>query len=269
MLVGQCLRSNAGLYYENAAEYLRQAAEAYGAYGRNTSRWYEWSLRVISARLATRRGKPDDALAIADEIAKSTNAPPAETIEAELIAAEALLSADRVDEAEHRLSQVESRLDPRTTPGAWGEFLRLRGDLRARQTRTTEAYHDIAQSSSVFELVGERYQAAVSQLALARLAARAGAKSTADRHYQYAAQVFQALGATRDLEQVRVAMAAAQSPGTGEYVGSPADADDALVRRLVDAAVLPDLLARELAATLLEAVAADATAVFSELPGGV
>jgi hydrogenase-4 transcriptional activator len=254
--------------YENAAEYLRQAAEAYGAYGRNTSRWYEWSLRVISARLATRRGKPDEALAIADEIAKSTNAPPAETIEAELIAAEALLSAGRVDEAEHRLTQVESRLDPRTTPGAWGEFLRLRGDLRARQTRTTEAYHDIAQSSSVFELVGERYQAAVSQLALARLAAKAGAKSTADRHYTYAAQVFQALGATRDLEQVQVAMAAAQSPGTGEYVGSPADADDALVRRLVDAAVLPDLLARELAATLLEAVTADVTAVFAELPGG-
>jgi hydrogenase-4 transcriptional activator len=254
--------------YENAAEYLRQAAEAYGAYGRNTSRWYEWSLRVISARLATRRGKPDEALAIADEIAKSTNAPPAETIEAELIAAEALLSAGRVDEAEHRLTQVESRLDPRTTPGAWGEFLRLRGDLRARQTRTTEAYHDIAQSSSVFELVGERYQAAVSQLALARLAAKAGAKSTADRHYQYAAQVFQALGATRDLEQVHVAMAAAQSPGTGEYVGSPADADDALVRRLVDAAVLPDLLARELAATLLEAVNADIAAVFAELPGG-
>ena len=254
--------------YENAAEYLRQAAEAYGAYGRNTSRWYEWSLRVISARLATRRGKPDEALAIADEIAKSTNAPPAETIEAELIAAEALLSAARVDDAEHRLTQVESRLDPRTTPGAWGEFLRLRGDLHARQNRTTEAYHDIAQSSSVFELVGERYQAAVSQLALARLAARAGAKSTADRHYQYAAQVFQALGATRDLEHVRSAMAAAQSPGTGEYVGSPADADDALVRRLVDAAVLPDLLARELAATLLEAVTADVTAVFAELPGG-
>ena len=254
--------------YENAAEYLRQAAEAYGAYGRNTSRWYEWSLRVISARLATRRGKPDEALAIADEIAKSTNAPPAETIEAELIAAEALLSAGRVEDAEHRLTQVESRLDPRTTPGAWGEFLRLRGDLRARQTRTTEAYHDIAQSSSVFELVGERYQAAVSQLALARLAAKAGAKSTADRHYQYAVQVFQALGATRDLEQVQVAMAAAQSPGTGEYVGSPADADDALVRRLVDAAVLPDLLARELAATLLEAVNADAVAVFAELPGG-
>ena len=254
--------------YENAAEYLRRASEAFGAYGRNTSRWYEWSLRVITARLATRRGAPNDALAIADEISRSPSAPPAETIEAELIAAEALLSADRIDEAEHRLAQVESRLDPRTTPGAWGEFLRLRGDLRARQSRATEAYHDIAQSSSVFELVGERYQAAVSQLALARLAAKAGAKSTSDRHYHYAAQVFQALGATRDLEEVRAAMAAAPTPGTGEYVGSPADADDALVKRLVDAAVLPDLLARELATAMLEAVGADMATVFVQLPGG-
>ena len=40
------------------------------------------------------------------------------------------------------------------------------------------------------------------------------------------------------------------------------------MRRLVDAAVLPDLLARELAATLLEAVTADVTVVFAEQPGG-
>jgi DNA-binding NtrC family response regulator/tetratricopeptide (TPR) repeat protein len=254
--------------YEHAAEYLQRSAEAYGAYGRQTSRWYEWSVRVISARLAIGRGAPDAALTIADEIARSPAAPPAEALQGELIAIEALLAAERLDEAEHRLSQVESRLDPRSTPGAWGEFLRLRGELRARQSRTTEAYHDIAQSSSVFELVGERYQAAVSQLALGRMAARAGARSTADRHFQQAAQVFQFLGATRDLEAAHEAMSAAQTVGTGEYVGSPADADDALVRRLVDAAILPELLARELAAALLEAVSADVAVVFVELPGG-
>jgi DNA-binding NtrC family response regulator/tetratricopeptide (TPR) repeat protein len=254
--------------YENAAEYLRRAGEAFGSYGRTTSRWYEWSLRVISARLATRRGKYDEAIVIADDIAKSPAAPPAETIEAELIAAEALLTSGRLEDTEHRLAQVESRLDPRTTPGAWGEFLRLRGDLRSRQSRPTEAYHDIAQSSSVFELVGERYQAAVSQLLLARMAAKAGARSTAERHYQYAAQVFEALGATRDLEEVRSAMRLPPTLGTGEYVGSPADADDAIVRRLVDAAVLPDLLARELAAAMVEAVGADVAVVFAQLPGG-
>ena len=40
--------------------------------------------------------------------------------------------------------------------------------------------------------------------------------------------------------------------GSGEYVISPADADDAIVRRIVDAAALPDLLGRETAAALLE-----------------
>lgn len=254
--------------YEHAAEYLQRAAEAYGAYGRQTSSWYEWSVRMISARLATRRGTPDVALAIADEIARSSAAPPAEVIEAELIAVEALLAAQRMEEAEHRLDQVESRLDPRNMPGNWGEFLRLRGDLRSRQNRTTEAYHDIAQSSSVFELVGERYQAGVSQLALGRLAARAGARSTADRHFEHAAQVFKTLGAHRDLEEATAAMSAAQQVGTGEYVGSPADADDALVRRLVDAAILPELLARELAAAVVEAVTADVAVVYANLPGG-
>jgi DNA-binding NtrC family response regulator/tetratricopeptide (TPR) repeat protein len=253
--------------YEHAAEYLQRAAEAYGAYGRQTSRWYEWSVRVISARLAIGRGAPVDALRIADEIARSPAAPPAEALQGELIAIEALLTAERLDEAEHRLSQVESRLDPRSTPGAWGEFLRLRGELRARQSRTTEAYHDIAQSSSVFDLVGERYQSAVSQLALGRLAARAGARSTADRHFQQAAEVFESLGALRDLDAAREAMSSTPSIGTGEYVGSPADADDALVRRLVDAAILPELLARELAAALLEAVSADMAIVFVALPG--
>ena len=237
--------------YEHAAEYLGQAAEAYGAYGRNTSRWYEWSLRVITARLATRRGQPADALAIADEIAKSPAAPPAEIIEAELIATEALLSDGRVvgGRAAARL-RSKPRLDPRIAPGAWGEFLRLRGDLRARQDRTTEAYHDIAQSASVFELVGERYQAAVESDGAGTAGRSAPARSpTARASLSFAADVFQSLGATRDLEQARAAMddrcAAAE---TAQHVDSPADADDAIVRRLVNAAVLPDLLARELAA---------------------
>ena len=254
--------------YEHAAEYLGQAAEGYGAYGRNTSRWYERSLRVITARLATRRGQPADALAIADEIARSPAAPPAEIIEADLIATEALLADGRVSEAERRLVQVEPRLDPRSTPGAWGEYLRLRGDLRARQDRTTEAYHDIAQSASVFELVGERYQAAVSQMALARLAVNAGAKSEAQRHYLSAADVFRSLGATRDLEQARASMDTDALPQEAQHMDSPADADDAIVRRLVNAAVLPDLLARELVAALIEALNADAVVVFANPSSG-
>ena len=38
-----------------------RASEAYGAYGRQTSQWYEWSVRVLGARLALRRGALDEA----------------------------------------------------------------------------------------------------------------------------------------------------------------------------------------------------------------
>src|SRR6185436_13395755 len=56
--------------------------------------------------------------------------------------------------------------------------------------------------------------------------------------------------------------------GTGQDVISLADADDAIVRRIVDAAALPDLLGRETAAALLEASAADSGVVFVRLGGG-
>lgn len=254
--------------YENAAEYLRRAGESYGAYGQQTSRWYEWSVRVITARLATRRGRPEEALAIADEIVESGAAPPTEALQAALIGIEALVAAKRIQEAEARLQQLEARLDPRRRPAAWGEFLRLRGGIHTSQGRSTEAYHDIAQSSSVFELVGERYQAALSQLALGRLASRAGARSTADRHFREAARVFESLRAGVDLEQTRRAMETPAGPGTGEYIGSPADADDALARRLVDAALTPELLARELVTSVLEASAADAVTLYVQMPNG-
>src|SRR5205085_10138699 len=49
---------------------------------------------------------------------------------------------------------------------------------------------------------------------------------------------------------------------------SPADADDAIVRRMVDAAALPDLLGRETASAFLDAAAADSAAVMLGLAGG-
>ena len=53
-----------------------------------------------------------------------------------------------------------------------------------------------------------------------------------------------------------------------EPADAPADADDAIVRRLVNAAVLPDLLARELAAASIEALNLDAAVVFANLSNG-
>ena len=193
-------------------------------------------------------------------------APPAETIEAELIAAEALLSAERIDEAEHRLDAGREPARSAHTPGAWGEFLRLRGDLRARQTRTTEAYHDIAQSSSVFELVGERYQAAVSQLALAA-SPRARREVHRDRHYP--ARRAGLPGARRHARSRGGARGdgAAQTRAPANTSARPPMPTTRWSGGWWMRRVLPDLLARELAAAL-EAVSADIAVVFVELPGG-
>ena len=252
--------------YEAAGDYLRQAGEAYGSYGAQTGLWYEWSIRVLEAKLAARRGATEAALQLADEIA--AKAPPAEAIQAELIAAEALLAAGRAPDAEQRLVNIAARIDARAMPGAWGEYLRLRGALRGASGQHSEAYHDIAQSASVFELIGEGYQGALSHLALGQLASRAGARSQAEHQFRVAASMFEALGAARDLAETR--KAAAQLPTSESpdaVVAASIDADDAIVRRLVDAAAFPELLGHETAAAAQDTLDADCAVVFVALQG--
>jgi hydrogenase-4 transcriptional activator len=253
--------------YDTAAEFLARAGEAYGAYGRQTSQWYEWSVRVLGARLSMRKGELDRAVEQADEI-RQAGAPPLDTLQATLISAEALTGANRLQEAGQRLAAAADALDPKAAPAAWGEYLRLRGALHARSGNAADAYHDFAQSATLLELLGERYQAALSHLALGRLVAETGARSVAERHLRKAEVVFQQLGAARDLDDTRQAAGLLTSIGTGEYVISPADADDAIVRRIVDAAALVELLGRETAAALHEAAAADSAAVVVQRGGG-
>jgi len=253
--------------YDTASEFLGRASEAYGAYGRQTSQWYEWSVRVLSARLALRRGELDAAVAQSNEI-RQAGAPPLDALQATLIAAEALAIGNRLDEARQRLAGAADALDPKVAPAAWGEFLRLRGTIHAKGGSAADAYHDFAQSATLLDLLGERYQSALSHLALGRLVAETGARSVAERHLNRALAIFDQLGAERDLADTRAAQELLTSVGSGEYVISPADADDAIVRRMVDAAALVDLLGRETASALLEAAAADCAAVVIELAGG-
>jgi transcriptional regulator with GAF, ATPase, and Fis domain len=82
--------------------------------------------------------------------------------------------------------------------------------------------------------------------------------------------IFEQLGAERDRADTEAARQLLAAPGSGEYILSPANADDALVRRIVDAAALPELLDRETAAALLDVATADASIVFIQLrEGGV
>ena len=163
-------------HYDTANEFLGRAGVAYGAYGRQTSHWYEWSVRVLSARLALRRGALDEAVAQVDEILRA-DAPPFDALQATLIAAEALTQAGRLAEAERRLAAAADTLDPKVAPAAWGEYLRLRGALHGKQGSAAEAYHDFSQSAALLDLLGERYQSGLSHLALGRLVAETGARS--------------------------------------------------------------------------------------------
>ncbi len=254
--------------HEQAGRCLQKAHEAYGEYGSQTARWYQWSLRVLEARVALRRGQPGPAVALASDVARSVDAPPTYCLQAELIAVEALLASNLIDEAQQRLDAIADRISPSGMSGTWGEFLRLRGRLHAAGNGSTEAYHDFGQSVSVFELLGERHQAGLSYLELGRLAAAAGARSRATRYLTDATAIFEALGAAPDLAEARQALADIPTAATGDYVGVQVDGDDALVRRIVDAAVLPALLAREGATALLEACDAQAAAVFVQTVSG-
>jgi hydrogenase-4 transcriptional activator len=256
--------------HEAVSRCLQKAHEAYGDKTANASRWYQWSLSVLEARLALRRSEPARALALACDVADSPEAPAGYALQAELIAIEALLAADRHEESRERLEAVAPRVQPGGMTGVWGEFLRLRGRLHAAAGRLTEAYHDFGQSVSVFDVLGERYQAGLSYLELGRLAASAGARSRATRYLTDASSLFESVSASPELAEARLALEAVPAGGTGAYLGIQMDGDDALVRRIVDAAAMPALLAREGATALLEGCDAQAAVVFTQRnPGQV
>ena len=140
--------------------------------------------------------------------------------------------------------------------------------VHERSGRKSAAHHDFAQSANVFDLLGERYQAGLSQFALGRLAVQAGTRHAAERYLDQAKAAFAALGAQRDLNEVERTREVLDAAPSVPIVSSPSDVDEAVVRRLVEAAILPELLARETATALLETTDADAAVVFVATPGG-
>ena len=274
----QFMRETTGAVYDSLAQIylirgqhdevsrsLERARQAYGE--TRASGWYQWSVRVLDARAALRRGDPARALTLCSEVLDAADAPAAYALHAELTAIEALLAVPKNAEAQARLDAVGTRIQPGSMSGTWGEFLRLRGRLHAAGSRPTEAYHDFGQSVSVFELLGERYQAALGYLELGRLAAAAGARARATRYLADATRLLEALGAA-EIAEADAVLSTLGTTLTGGYVGVQVDGDDALVRRLVDASAMPALLEREGATTLLEACDGTAAVLIVELTGG-
>jgi hydrogenase-4 transcriptional activator len=251
--------------HEEASHSLERARTAYGE--ARTSGWYQWSIRVLDARVALRCGDAARALTLASEISAAATAPSGYALQADLIAIDSLAALGRTAEAETKLDALASSIDPSGMSGTWGEFLRLRGRLHTAGNRPTEAYHDLGQSVSVFELLGERYQVALGNLELGKLAASAGARSRAVRHLSEAAAIFETLDAAPDRAEADLALSRLGTGNTTGYVGAQIDGDDALVRRLVEASAMLPLLEREGVTTIVEACEAASAVIFVELPG--
>ena len=115
----------------------------------------------------------------------------------------------------------------------------------------------------MFDLLGERYQAGLSYLELGRLAATAGRDRA--RHATWETRwPFSSRSARSPIShETRAAIAAIPAAATGAFLGAHVEGDAALVRRIVDAAVTPALLAKEGTTALLEACDAQAAVIFT------
>ena len=175
----------------------------------------------------------------------------------------------RTEEAEARLGDIAARIDAAPCPAHGASFSVCAARCTASAGRLSEAYHDIAQSASVFELIGEGYQSALSHLALGTAGEPRG-RALAGRTSVQARGV-----------DIRIARRGARSPrnteGRGRCCRRPnrqkpvvasIDADDAIVRRLVDAAAFPELLGHETAAAVRDTLDADCAVVFVAPPQG-
>ena len=107
--------------------------------------------------------------------------------------------ADRRGRAAARSCEAPDR--PTLDAGELGRVPPHPGHASTSRRPRASAPHDFAQSASVFDLLGERYQAALSQPRTGRLAAKAGARTRRSGISITAGAVFQMLGAQRDLRR--------------------------------------------------------------------
>ena len=161
--------------YDQAASTCARPAKRTAPTARRRRRGTTGRCALLEARLALRRGTARRApCELADAIVEAPGVPPADTLHAHLIAAEALLGAGRLDEAgtARRADRQPSSIRA-TMPGAWGEFLRVRAAVaraarRAPARPTTTSRRAAACSTCSASATRPR----CSQLALGRLAAQ-------------------------------------------------------------------------------------------------
>jgi hypothetical protein len=164
-------------------------------------RWYEWSLKVLGVKLAISARRVRRSAGHGRRAGHAPGVPPSDAIQADLAASEALLAAGRLEEAEKRLQRARTVSIRAARPARGASSCGSAASFHEQTSRPPPRTTTSPQSANVFDLLGERYQAALSHLSMGGLSAEAGSMSAAERYLNLAEGVFKTLGAQRDLER--------------------------------------------------------------------
>ena len=196
--------------------------------------------------------------------------------DARLWLVEALLRGGYLKEAREIVNEVRAELRRSPNMLAWGLMMRAVAKIEASEGHIAAAIQSLGQSTSIYELRGNRYACAVNRIVLAQMLELQGSLDEAIEETTSALKVFESLGARIDIRNSRDYLAslhACRDTGS-ERLESPASAgarasgpdlasaiDGFIVQRLVQASVTRELLLHELAAIAREQAAGRAAVV--------
>jgi DNA-binding NtrC family response regulator/tetratricopeptide (TPR) repeat protein len=192
--------------------------------------------------------------------------------EAQLLLADALLQTGEIEQARQLIESVRTYLRDSPNMLSWGTMMRMLAKLQAADGHTASAIQSLGQSTSIYEIRGNRYACAVNRVLRADLLQRQGRVDQAIAEVTDALQVFEELGAEIDERATRSRLEALKAEAsltpTAEAVtdsGSQtirrsfdlaaslaSGLDGFIAQRLVQAAVSRDLLLHELAVIVSE-----------------
>jgi DNA-binding NtrC family response regulator/tetratricopeptide (TPR) repeat protein len=265
---------------DEASELLEESLKAFSTVKETRqplSREYalESSTHTTIGRIFLARGRPEPAIThLKRAVEISVRLGDRQFLsDARLWLAEALLQADRVEQARSLVTEVRSDLRAAVDVLAWGLHMRIQAKLEAADGHIAAAIQSLGQSTSIFEIKGNEYDLAVNRVVLARMLNQHGHPSESISHVRSALDGFTRLGAGIDMRETAAYLdfltqatqgstAASRRLGEAEAAydtrpladtGPPGPdlvscIDGFIGQRLVQASVSRDLLLHELAA---------------------
>jgi len=231
-----------------AKDYLSRAV---GLATENGNKWYAGQalrtlgrcyLAIVDPEKALEKSK--ESLALAEMIGdrQAIN-------ESRLIAAEAYLQTQDLDESTHLLHQVSAETtDSATDLGFSGETHRLYGMLAMARTDASSAAQHFGSSVSIFDMLGDRYRSARAHLELGRAYA-AFMPDRAGEHLSRALNTFRELGAQLEFSRTEEELRDL-SRKTPDRTQENSALTQLLTLRLAEAVASRELLLREFAAVM-------------------